>query len=101
MSEIDVYAVGFVRDFLFVVNSVRRTPKHTRAAWRKFRFGFKNGWKRGSYWNGFLAERTPGKGFRCGHGWTRLRALKDLHRHEAEVRRTYSSNKLDGLFGVD
>lgn len=45
-------------------------------------------WRRRSAWNGYLAEPQDLPLFyfhRCGHGWTRRRALADLNRHLREV----------------
>jgi hypothetical protein len=33
-----------------------------------------------NYFNGYLAEH-PTAGTRCGHGWTKARALRDLDQH--------------------
>jgi len=77
VSAIDVYPVGLFRDV-----------KH-----RRFRSGLRylrdqargRNWRAvGNYFNGFLAEH-PTLGTRCGHGWTKRRALADLHRHIREL----------------
>lgn len=102
---VDVYAVGVLRDLQPVPRYLRhRMPSRAwgclRTAWRQPWGHIRNrDWRKLGYsFNGYLAE--PGwlpNGFfpddpwplwtRCGHGWTRRRALRDLARHLAEVNR--------------
>lgn len=64
------------------------------------RHRFRNGWRYligrarrgewrsvGNYFNGYLAEvqYSSMHHYRCGHGWTKRRALSDLGRHLGEV----------------
>lgn len=91
-AKIDVYPVGVLAVLLGLGRSIRaRHPKAIRASlvrirgevrylrrqakagdWRAVRNAF----------NGYLAEH-PTRGTRCGHAWTKRRALRDLHRHLA------------------
>lgn len=106
---VDVYPVGFVHDvgLIFAIARVglylRRLPADCtklgvneratarsvlRARLRGFWSTLRRSWRRRSYWNGFLAEPVdlPDDAWtRCGHGWTRRRALRDLRRHVAQV----------------
>jgi hypothetical protein len=90
-AEVDVYAVGVLRDlriawryarrgwWLRAWDQFRRVPRHPvrhiRARqWRELRNDF----------NGFLAEPTwrgEPEWTRAGTGWTRRRALRNLARH--------------------
>jgi hypothetical protein len=82
----DVYSVGLLHDLLFLARTVRLAPKHTYEAWKKLRIGFSQSWRTRGYWNGYLAEPVTRGGWqRCGHGWTKRRALKDLERHMARI----------------
>lgn len=95
MDDVDVYAVGFVADFMALLRTIRYVPKHTRTAWRRLRFGLRDDWRRRSYWNGYLAEPTSVPSperpwWRCGHGWTKQRALRDLNRHLADAARVWT-----------
>lgn len=89
---IDIYPVGVLEVLLKLGRSIRsRHPQATKAALihvryqaRYLRRQAKDGdWRavRNSF-NGYLAEH-PARGTRCGHGWTRRRALRDLHGHLA------------------
>jgi hypothetical protein len=85
-SEHEVYAVGLLSDLRFFYGTLRRAPKHTRQAWRKLWYGWRQSWRRRSYWNGYLAEpKVDNAWSRAGHGWTKRRAVRILDRHLAEV----------------
>ena len=93
--DADVYAVGWLAVLLGLGRAVR--ARHPRAvafafdkAWQEWRFVVRAA--RAGRWrevrntfNGYLAEMTPCLGSRCGHGWTRRRALRDLYRHTDET----------------
>jgi hypothetical protein len=102
---VDVYPVGVLRDLQAVPRYLRhRMPSRAwacfRSAWRHPARHIRNGdWRAfGNTFSGYLAEPgwLPG-GFlpddpwprwaRCGHGWTRRRALRDLARHLQEANR--------------
>lgn len=81
-EHVDIYPVGLLRDL-----------KHFRA-WRRESLQYAIGrlrrsmrmgrWRRRSYYNGYLAESSANVP-RCGHGWTRRRALIDLQRAKNET----------------
>jgi hypothetical protein len=89
-KEIDVYAVGWLWVLLALGRSLRaRHPKAIRFALVKVRYEWRCTVRRAraGKWrevrnslNGYLAEHHA-IGSRCGHGWTKRRALRDLHRH--------------------
>ena len=73
LGSVDIYPVGLFSDIKrrrlgpgrsYLVGRIR---VHN---WRAVR----------NYFNGYLAEH-PTRGTRCGHGWTRRRALNNLDRH--------------------
>lgn len=78
-NRIDIYPVGLLRDLQHrKMRSLRRALRRPlnaakRGDWRAFR----------NYFNGYLAEPTPMPvhGRRCGHGWTKRRARRDLIAH--------------------
>lgn len=89
LGRVDVYPVGLLADLRLIgrllnplttpgipltgrYRGIRRTIRNIRAAPR-----------RRSAWNGYLAEPRafPAHMTRCGHGWTRRRALHDLNQH--------------------
>ncbi|MBE4735738.1 hypothetical protein [Streptomyces caniscabiei] len=84
VSDITIYPVGLLRDLtLFVHNPDRPTAR------RALRASLRREWDRikarkwravKSYFNGYLAEHAT-LGTRCGTGWTRGRAYRDLARH--------------------
>jgi hypothetical protein len=79
---VDVYPVGLLHDLRLAWGTVRHVPSRAGWALGKLGRGFGRGWRNRSYWNGYLAEPTvEGQWTRCGHGWTRRRALRDLNRH--------------------
>jgi hypothetical protein len=79
----DVYPVGALEDLLFLIATIRVDSTHSWHAVRKLITGMRRGWRKGGYWNGYLAEPllADPAWTRCGHGWTRHRALCDLDRH--------------------
>jgi hypothetical protein len=89
VNEIDIYAVGLLRDLQMFVHS----PQSLRRRWRSLRYRIVRGvfdrirqrkWRAlRNYFNGYLAEHQS-RGTRCGHGWTRGRAYNDLMRHLKE-----------------
>lgn len=96
MLEVHIYAVGLL-DHL---RTVRGTWKHLgrREAIRtlRHRLGYlrhqirARNWRAvRNYFNGYLAEPlTHDEAWtRCGHGWTRKRALRDLNRHMDKLAR--------------
>lgn len=85
-NGVDVYPVGLLADLRFVYGTVRRAPRHTREAWRKLRNGWRQGWRKRSYWNGYLAEPTPNVAWvSAGHGWTKGRAARGLDRNHRDA----------------
>src|SRR5262245_28122412 len=83
--RVDVYSVGLLRDLQHWWRFRKLRPKRKRPMgfghlWRKVR---RRQWRSiKSSFNGYLAEPTP---FpmelkRCGSGWSRARALRDLRR---------------------
>lgn len=90
--HIAVYPVGVLHgiltDWRMVTRSGRRpvyTARALRMVWTHARA---RSWRtvRNSF-NGYLAEHEYA-GTRCGHGWTKGRALRDLRRHLAEIERS-------------
>lgn len=78
--QITVYPVGLFSDL-----KRRRIRSGLRYLRRQAEAG---NWRAvGNYFNGYLAEvqYSSMRHFRCGHGWTRRRALSDLGRHLGEV----------------
>jgi hypothetical protein len=87
--NVDVYRVGVLaalyRDWR-MVTVVRRRPVHLAQEVRYLlRQAKAHNWRaiRNSF-NGFLAEHRYA-GTRCGHAWTRKRALADLRRHLDQI----------------
>ena len=83
VSGVDVYRVGALHDLWHLyrmvrVGQFRQAATKARWLWRRRQALL----ARRSYWNGFLAE-TDSRVPRCGHGWTRKRALASLHRAAA------------------
>lgn len=92
---IDVYAVGWLKAgqsawrFLTLPELAGRRGnawKFLRQQWLYcVRQARRRNWRAvKNQFNGYLAEHRT-RGTRCGHGWTRRRALRDLYRHLAEV----------------
>lgn len=84
-TEVDIYPVGLLSD-------LKRFRGHwwcdgRRVAVRNLVRSFGRGWRRRSYWNGYLAEAGWSAATRAGHGWTKSRARLDLARHVSQVSR--------------
>lgn len=86
-TDVEIYSVGLLHELAFFVHSPDRA--HAR---RKLRGSLRyvtgrakaRDWRAvKNYFNGYLAEpRHDMPGFtRCGTGWTRGRAYRDLVRH--------------------
>lgn len=82
--DITIYPVGLLADWQQFIHAIDR--KHAR---RSFRASLRREWDRikagkwrdaKNYFNGYLAEHAH-LGTRCGTGWTRGRAYRDLARH--------------------
>jgi len=89
-GNVDVYPVGALRGLQQLRRSLDlRVPLqgHRREAIRHSIRYVRRGWRRGSHWNGYLAEPTNDdiRWTQCGHGWTKRRALASLKRHVGEV----------------
>jgi hypothetical protein len=99
-GEIDVYPVGLLADLLHLWRAATRAPAEDRRAMLDHGFRRLKGTarylrdraRRGEWrsvknaFNGYLAEPSWGGATsptwrRCGHGWTKRRALRDLDRH--------------------
>lgn len=81
MDEIDVYPVGWLRDW----QSGHRWRRPMRYLWRQVKAGHWRDAK--NTFNGYLAEPVswPDGLRRCGSGWTKARALKSLDRLMSEL----------------
>ena len=82
MADVDVYPVGLWSELRqFGRPSPRRIRRQLHALRYPFRQARKGNWRAAkNYFNGYLAEPAswpPGL-TRCGSGWTRRRALRDL-----------------------
>ncbi|MEU6365731.1 hypothetical protein ABZ876_08240 [Streptomyces sp. NPDC046931] len=84
LADIEIYPVGLLADWQHFVHAIDR-----KAARRALRAALRREWDRikarkwraaKSYFNGYLAEHAYA-GSRCGTGWTRGRAYRDLARH--------------------
>jgi hypothetical protein len=84
---IDVYPVGVFADIKTWAGNPDRTAAHRRLARDIRRALHRRTWRR-YLLNGFLAEpRDWPEGLkRCGTGWTRCRALRDLQRRTDRAR---------------
>jgi hypothetical protein len=87
-AEVEIYPVGVLSDIQqFVHNPDRKQARaHARRGLRRLlELARERNWRalRNSF-NGYLAEHAT-RGTRCGHGWTRGRAYRDLQRHLAEL----------------
>lgn len=74
MEDVDVYPVG-----LFLALKQKRF--HEPLSYLRYQFNHRNFRAIRQYFNGYLAESSHGT--RCGHGWTKRRAVKDLTYHLA------------------
>lgn len=83
-AGIETYPVGFFSD-LRRARTEWRLFHRRRGALRLLVRNVRSSWRRRAYWNGYLAEwHFPPIGMkhsRCGHGWTRRRALASLGAH--------------------
>jgi hypothetical protein len=72
MDDVDIYPVGLFLDW---------KQKRFRQGAEYLLYQIKRGKFRPvrQYFNGYLAESSEGS--RCGHGWTKRRARKDLIHH--------------------
>lgn len=84
LGDVTIYSVGLLHDLALFVHGVDRAD-----ARRRLRSSLRREWDRikarnwraaKSYFNGYLAEHAT-LGTRCGTGWTRGRAYRDLARH--------------------
>ncbi|MEU3283350.1 hypothetical protein [Streptomyces antibioticus] len=84
LADIVIYPVGLLHDWQHFVHAIDR-----RDARRSLRASLRREWERikarkwraaKNYFNGYLAEHAHA-GSRCGTGWTRGRAYRDLARH--------------------
>ncbi|WP_109030153.1 hypothetical protein [Streptomyces rubrogriseus] len=85
---ITIYPVGLLADLSRFVHEADRVAarRHLRASlhreWERIKA---RKWREAkNYLNGYLAEHDT-LGTRCGTGWTRGRALRDLARHLIEL----------------
>jgi hypothetical protein len=93
LGKIDVYSVGLLSDLAQFVHTPDR--KHARRMLRyRLRYPLSQAragnWRAVRMWfNGYLAEPSewPGSLSRCGSGWTRGRAYRDLLRHAERAMR--------------
>ena len=90
--DITIYPVGLLADWQHFVHAVdrewaRRTLRASlRREWERIKA---REWRSAkSYFNGYLAEHAHA-GSRCGTGWTRGRAYRDLARHLNSAPRTH------------
>lgn len=84
-TAISVYPVGFMSEVLALRAALRRKAGASSVktfVWRWHLRRFREQWRKRAYWNGFLAEVDyPPEGLthnRCGRGWTRRAAARDL-----------------------
>jgi hypothetical protein len=89
MNEIDIYPVGLLEALRrFVHTPDRRRARRKLIADCRYPLGQarRRNWRAVRNWfNGYLAEprELPAALTRCGKGWTRGRAYRDLQRHLA------------------
>lgn len=84
LTDIEIYPVGLLADWQHFVhnpdrNDARRSLRASlRREWERIKT---RNWRAAkNYFNGYLAEHAHA-GNRCGTGWTRGRAYRDLARH--------------------
>lgn len=87
-DRVEIYRVGVLDDLHMFIHHADRKQARTylrRTVRRLLTMARERRWRalRNSF-NGYLAEH-PTRGTRCGHGWTRGRAYRDLQRHLAEL----------------
>lgn len=91
LTEVDIYPVGLLADLgQFVHCPNRRTARRTlrRSVTTISRYVAAGRWDElRNYLNGYLAEPNPFPAglTRCGSGWTRGRAFRDLQRRTARA----------------
>lgn len=82
--DITIYPVGLLHDLALFVHAVDRADARRRlrsSLRREWEWIKARNWRAAkSYFNGYLAEHAH-LGTRCGTGWTRGRAYRDLARH--------------------
>ena len=96
MIEAHIYPVGALRQLTHIkraLNPKAQVPIALKG-WRRntITYAIRTIWAdkgRRSSWNGYLAEPTNDSIYwtRCGHGWTKRRAMSSLVRHVGEVQR--------------
>jgi len=92
----DVYAVGVLADLRQFRDNRLALPLGRRLKTLRYSFFRLGTLTRRSAWNGFLAEPRDMTGLRrCGHGWTRHRALRDLERHIHECHVSAGGTRTD------
>jgi hypothetical protein len=84
LADITIYPVGLLADLAqFIHNPDREWARRKlrNALGHPLRNARRRNWRAvKSYFNGYLAEHAH-LGTRCGTGWTRGRAYRDLARH--------------------
>lgn len=79
-AAVDIYPVGLLHDWQH-----RKMRPLRRALRYPFRQARRGNWRAvHNYFNGYLAEHQSA-GRRCGHGWTKRRAYRDLVAHLASL----------------
>jgi hypothetical protein len=98
-SGVDVYPVGILRQLKRIRTALDPRAGHPlwgsktpNPGWRRMTIRhaahcIRDDAHRRSAWNGYLAEPIVDglRWTRCGHGWTKRRALASLKRHIGEV----------------
>ena len=94
LGKVDVYPVGFLIDLQRLVHSPEPVSARLGRFRRDLRYPMQRARERNwrsvkSYLNGYLAEPSmwPDGLRRCGTGWTRGRAYRDLIRRASESSR--------------
>lgn len=84
LTDITIYSVGLLHDWQIFVHAVDRAEARSRfhaSLRREWEWIKARNWRAAkNYFNGYLAEHAT-LGTRCGTGWTRGRAYRDLARH--------------------
>lgn len=84
LADITIYPVGLLADLAQFIHNPDRPAARRRLRYalsHPIRNARASNWRAvKSYFNGYLAEHSK-LGSRCGHGWTRGRAYRDLARH--------------------
>jgi hypothetical protein len=83
-ADVTIYPVGLLHDWQIFIHAIDRTyaRRHFLGSLRREldRIKARNWRAAKNYFNGYLAEHES-LGTRCGTGWTRGRAYRDLARH--------------------